>query len=419
MHQLETGTRQIGVIMGENNIVEKRIGVLDGIRAIAIGMVVWFHFWQQTWLTPYIDIPTKYTKFIGITEINLAGWIRYGSLFVDMLILLSAFCNFYPYARSIVLGETWPDTKTFYVKRAARILPSYYFILLVDLFCYILPEHKYQDAGFMWKDILTHIFCIAPNWTDTFRFSAFNGVLWTVQIEVIYYLAIPWIAKLFRKWTAATYGIMILVSVTSTAVILNCFTGRESNYVNNILTFMGVYANGMLCSILYVMWKKYVTENKYSQLAGTVISILCIFLMNGIVHKYDGDVDLSVVQLQTRLLQSFLFTLFLFSTACAGKYYQKIYSNRLMRIFCKFSYNLYLWHQLIAVWLKEKRIPYWSGDTPPNMTGDRIWQWKYQILILVVSAIVAVAVTYIIEIPSTRRLLERWNQKQKKEKKIA
>lgn len=182
---------------------------------------------------------------------------------------------------------------------------------------------------------------------------------------------------------------------------------------------MGVYANGMLCSILYVMWKKYVTENKYSQLAGTVISILCIFLMNDIVHKYDGDVDLSVVQLQTRLLQSFLFTLFLFSTACAGKYYQKIYSNRLMRIFCKFSYNLYLWHQLIAVWLKEKRIPYWSGDTPPNMTGDRTWQWKYQILILVVSAIVAVAVTYIIEIPSTRRLLERWNQKQKKEKKIA
>ncbi len=48
--------------MGENKI-ESRIGVLDGIRAIAIGMVVWFHFWQQTWLTPYLNIPTKYTKY--------------------------------------------------------------------------------------------------------------------------------------------------------------------------------------------------------------------------------------------------------------------------------------------------------------------------------------------------------------------
>ena len=70
------------------------VSVLDGIRAIAIGMVVWFHFWQQTWLTPYLRIPTEYTKYIGITEINLAGWVRYGFIFVDMMILLSAFCNF-------------------------------------------------------------------------------------------------------------------------------------------------------------------------------------------------------------------------------------------------------------------------------------------------------------------------------------
>ena len=84
--------------MDEKNRIENRIGVLDGIRAIAIGMVVWFHFWQQTWLTPYLRIPTEYTKYIGITEINLAGWVRYGFVFVDMMILLSAFCNFYPYA---------------------------------------------------------------------------------------------------------------------------------------------------------------------------------------------------------------------------------------------------------------------------------------------------------------------------------
>ena len=93
-------------------------------------------------------------------------------------------------------------------------------------------------------------------------------------------------------------------------------------------------------------------------------------------------------------------------TACAGEYYQKLYSNRVASLFCKFSYNLYLWHQMIAVWLKEKRIPYWSGDTPPNMTGDRVWQWKYQILIIVVSAAVAVAVTLIVEIPAARYLLK-------------
>lgn len=271
---------------------------------------------------------------------------------------------------------------------------------------YILPGHKYRNVGALCKDIVTHVFCVAPNWSDTYISTSFNGVLWTVQMEVIYYLLLPWIARLFRKWAFATYSVMLMISVTSTAVILNCFAGKERNYGNNILTFMGIYANGMLCCILYVMWKKYVTENKYSQLAGTVISVLCIFLMNGMIHKYDGDVNLQAVQLQSRLVQSFLFALFLFSTACAGEYYQKLYSNRVASLFCKFSYNLYLWHQMIAVWLKEKRIPYWSGDTPPNMTGDRVWQWKYQILIIVVSAAVAVAVTLIVEIPAARYLLK-------------
>ena len=271
---------------------------------------------------------------------------------------------------------------------------------------YILPWHKYRNVGALCKDIVTHVFCVAPNWSDTYISTSFNGVLWTVQMEVIYYLLLPWIARLFRKWAFATYSVMLMISVTSTAVILNCFAGKERNYGNNILTFMGIYANGMLCCILYVMWKKYVTENKYSQLAGTVLSVLCIFLMNGVIHKYYGDVNLQAVQLQSRLVQSFLFALFLFSTACAGEYYQKLYSNRVASLFCKFSYNLYLWHQMIAVWLKEKRIPYWSGDTPPNMTGDRVWQWKYQILIIVVSAAVAVAVTLIVEIPAARYLLK-------------
>ena len=88
--------------MDEKNRIENRIGVLDGIRAIAIGMVVWFHFWQQTWLTPYLRIPTEYTKDIGLTEINLAEWVRYGFVFVDMMILqFLSLCQIYCSGRGL------------------------------------------------------------------------------------------------------------------------------------------------------------------------------------------------------------------------------------------------------------------------------------------------------------------------------
>ena len=94
-----------------DNTVQKHIDVLDGIRAVAIVLVVWYHVWQQTWLTPYIVFDNKITKYFGISNINLATFVRYGAEFADMLILLSALSNFYPYARSILFGVDIPREK--------------------------------------------------------------------------------------------------------------------------------------------------------------------------------------------------------------------------------------------------------------------------------------------------------------------
>ena len=33
------------------------VGVLDGVRAAAILIVVWFHVWQQSWISPVWDTP--------------------------------------------------------------------------------------------------------------------------------------------------------------------------------------------------------------------------------------------------------------------------------------------------------------------------------------------------------------------------
>ena len=56
--------------MTNNNIhADKHIDVLDGVRAVAMLFVVWFHFWQQTWLTPYINLPagiTNITRYMGL-----------------------------------------------------------------------------------------------------------------------------------------------------------------------------------------------------------------------------------------------------------------------------------------------------------------------------------------------------------------
>lgn len=388
------------------NAVEKHIGVLDGIRAISIILIVWYHFWQQTWLTPYINFDNKWTKYLGITSIELASYVRYGFIFVDMLVLLSAFCNFYPYARAIVLCEEWPDTKEFYFKRAIRIFPSYFLSIFIVLFVFVLPENAYDNTAFMWKDILTKLTFTSGFFKDTVLLSKLNSVLWTVQIEVLYYILIPWLAKLFRRFPGITYVGLMLVNIVSINYILYHCEGMENLYVNHMLTFAGIYANGMLFSVLYVIWKKYGKENRFTGLAFTVLSFCCIVWFRNILLQYGTDVSTFVVQLKTRIGQSFLFSGFIFFTACACNWYQKILSNKLMRFVCAISYNLYIWHQFIAVKLKQYKIPYWYGENPPNMTGDKLWQWKYQILIIVVSVGVAVLFTYGFEIP-LRKFFER------------
>lgn len=381
----------------------KHIGVVDGIRALAIVFIAWYHIWQQSWLTPYVDLGIF--RRLGITMPSFSAWVRYGFVYVDILILISAFCNFLPYARSIVLGEPWPDTREFYLKRAARIFPSYYLCIAVFLFVFALPGGQYTDAGFMWKDILTRLTFTSPLWPGV---TMLNGVLWTVQIEVLFYLLLPWLAKAFQKYPVRTYLALLFIGILSSEYVVAHHFQALPYYVDHALTFTGVYANGMLVSTFFVYWKKHGTNALPFQLAATALSLCCFLWMGELLLQYESGENLQVVQLTTRLPQSMLFSVFIFSTACSVGLYQKLFSNRLMRFICAISYNLYIWHQVVAFKLKEFRIPYYEGSTPPNMLGDTDWQWKYQNRVIVLSLLIAVLLTYGFERPIRRYLLQKW-----------
>ena len=390
---------------------EKHIDVLDGVRAAAVGLVVWFHFWQQSWLTPRIVFPTDFTKYFGLTGINLEGFVRYGFLLVDLLILLSAFCNFYPYARGILLQEPWPDTRIFYLKRAGRILPSYYFCLLVSL-AVMLAEGKLTIDGFFWKDLLTHITCTSPLFPDTYLGTRFNGVLWTVQIEVLYYLLMPWIAKLFRRWPVWTCIGLWGCGIFSANYILYEKADMIRAFGNHMATFAGCYANGMLLCLLYITFRTRKAENRYTRLAATGAVLCCVVCLSRMMERL-GEGNLQAAQLQQRFGLSLVFSCFLLSLPFACRGVKLLFSNKVMGFLAAISYNLYIWHQYIAVKCKEHHIPFWEGDVPPNMTGDREWMWKYQILILVLSLAAAIIVTYGLERPLDKALRKLWKTREK------
>lgn len=382
--------------------VDRHIAVLDGVRVVAMGFVVWFHFWQQSWLTPRIAFPYSVGRHFNISSINIEGFVRYGFVFVDMLILLSAFCNFYPYARSILLGEPWPDTKTFYKKRAVRILPSYYLCLLVTVLI-SLAEGNLVINGYFWKDLIAHLTFTAPFFPDTFLSANFNGVLWTVQIEVLYYIAIPWLARLFGKAPVTTFFGLWLCGAASADYIILEKAEDIRVLVNHALTFAGCYANGMLLCMLYIILKGKNLENRYTRLAASVTAVGCVLYLNRMLTKL-GSGELQIVQLSQRFELSLVFSCFLLVLPFACRAFQWLFSNKAMVFLAGISYNLYIWHQYIAVKLKVWRIPFWEGDTPPNQLGDKVWMWQYQILIVAAALAAAVFFTYCFEKPAAKIL---------------
>ncbi|MDY3909806.1 MAG: acyltransferase [Eubacterium sp.] len=369
------------------------IGVLDGIRALAVLVVVWFHFWQQSWIMPHIG------------DVSL-DWIpRTGYLMVDMMIFMSGFCLFLPYARKMVYGERAQSVSEFYVKRAARILPSYYIAVAVALI-FALAMGAYASNQNMLKDLFAHIFLVHNFFPETYVMTQLNGVLWTVAVEAQFYLFFPLYAKAFQKKPILTYLGMIAIGLSSSYLIGQNFdTINQSLYVNHVLTFASVYANGLLAAWLYMVITKNRKRKTVEGVAGMVTACACVYVYYLLTTQLQASDNGQKWQVENRFLLSLLFMVFVLAVIFSARWFRKIFDNRIMVFLAGISYNLYIWHQYIAVKLKEFRIPFWEGDTPPNQSGDTVWQWQYMILCIILSLLVATAMTYLVERPLAKKIL--------------
>ena len=386
--------------MKNNDYETKYIKVLDGIRALSIMMIIWFHFWQQSWIMPHI----------GNFDLNFLP--RYGFLLVDMMILLSSFCLFLPYARSKIYQEEIPNTKEFYFNRFARIYPSYIISMIIAII-FIVLSSKTINLNFFIKDTITHLLFTHNFFQDILQNTNYFGVLWTLGVEVQFYLLFPYLAKKFIKRPLVTYFIMIIIGLISTLLIsLNVTEKNISLLVNHTLTFIPVYANGILAAWLYVKYTKNKNRFMKKDLFFTSISILCIILYGYICYSV-GTPNMFILQksqIDYRFILSIIFTIFIISTIMSYKKYRLIFENKIMKFIALISFNLYIYHQVIAVKLKEFRIPYWEGNTPPNMLGDTKWQWEYLILCIVISIIVAIIMTYLVERPIAKYLKNKYKK---------
>lgn len=405
----------------KDRISTSHIDVLDGIRAFSVFIVAFFHFWQQSWYNKVIYYP--WFDKIGLKEINLEWLWRTGYVFVDMLILLSGFLLFLPHARQMVEGKKLDSAASFYRKRVARILPSYYLSVLFLLFFSVIPKQSFSSIEHLKKDLFAQL-TFTQMFDPMTKNTMFNGVLWTVAVEVSFYIIFPLVAFFFKKKPVITYICMTLTSFVY--IQYKVLKAKDLGFmINQMPAFLGVFANGMMGALIFVHIANNYKREKYMSLVFTLVSILSLYMIRLMLKEsLAKSPNNQVWQVEYRYLLSLVFLMLVLSLSLSAKWLRFIFSNRFVRYLAAISYNFYIWHQIIAVKFKfgmgrdnQIRIPQWEGDRPPNFSGDKVWQIKYTLIILVTSLVVATLLTYFFERPMANLILGK--KKAKKIKKPA
>jgi len=172
-----------------NNVKRQRITAMDSLRGLAAFSVLVFH-WN------------------GILAAN-SSWVlaKIGHLGVDMFFVLSGFLV----SLSFLFTK---QLKNYFKKRLARIVPLAYSSLIIILVLKMTTGVVIFDWASI-KDFLIHL-----SFTQSFFVSHYYGnfpVMWTLSIELTFYLMVPVLFFLGRKNLKVFLGLLLVLLVSNFA----------------------------------------------------------------------------------------------------------------------------------------------------------------------------------------------------------
>jgi peptidoglycan/LPS O-acetylase OafA/YrhL len=186
------------------------IATVEGLRGVAVLWVVLFHFC----VVRSTGASDPWIAFVDAIR-PLAVVIRNGYLGVDLFFLITGFLLALPWFRNAARAMPPPSATAFYERRLRRIVPAYY-VQLAFLFFVVLPlirglMYWRQDLGFLLFNLGAHATFLHYTSPITSASLSLNGPLWTLALEMQYYLLLPLIAPFFVRapWRAALALILV------------------------------------------------------------------------------------------------------------------------------------------------------------------------------------------------------------------
>jgi peptidoglycan/LPS O-acetylase OafA/YrhL len=306
------------------------VPALDGLRGLAVLLVMAHHF--------LMNLPAT-----GTGDTLLLNFLRAGWFGVDLFFVLSG----YLITGILLDAKNRPHAiRTFYVRRALRIFPLYFGILILVLLLapWVLPASTDGPLRHAFPALLlyfSNFYQASGGWVEG-HYLAFSH-LWSLAIEEHFYLLWPWIIALTP---ARRLPALCLIAFSTVALARAAFLGAFHGDPNAAYLLTPFRCDGLLLGGLLAALHRttnLATLHRPAALittTGTALLALTIALHQGLPRPDSAPASL----LYSLLALYFAALLTLTLTFPAARTFFEIPA---LRTLGKYSYGLYLFHWLL------------------------------------------------------------------------
>jgi peptidoglycan/LPS O-acetylase OafA/YrhL len=325
---------------------------VDGLRFIAISAVLFHHL-----LAMFLsgsgrshEVHTYAQWFAAADQSWLVTLAYCGHFGVNLFFVISGFILALPFAKRAFNQQAAPALKSYYLRRVTRIEPPY----LLSLIVIFLIHWKQWGVGPQ----------LIPNLIASFfyshgliygRESAINGVAWSLEIEIQFYLLTPLLVLMFRLRNAAARRALLVALIVGFGLLSQwvIYPSGSARLQLTLLNFAHYFLTGFLLVDLYLTGR---LRSSDKRLSWDVVTLGAAAAIVATLSRYGQYYFL--LPLMVGLLYAGFFL---------GKMSNAFARARWIVIIGGMCYTIYLYHILIISNLMTKTMPLASISRPFNL----------------------------------------------------
>lgn len=307
------------------------IPVIDGLRFLAILMVVFFH------VNAYIQEKSQTIAFNSTESYLSANIFVYGHQGVQLFFVISGFILAMPFMRqSFGQNDKQISLKQYFLRRLTRLEPPYFVSTLVlFLVLAIFVSEKYS-----YNDLLASLFA-SLFYLNNFLFPGesprINSVTWSLEVEIQFYLLAPFLVWcLCTVKRRVTRRLLILMLIIAFAVLSWLLETVLQIRAISLANFFQYFLAGVLVCDIYLLDSD---EMRFDGFWYFFLGVFLLLFLTSVEHSQTSHLLLKIV-----------------SPLAIGTFYLIVFGNRFWKRFFSISaltviggmcYTIYLLHYSI------------------------------------------------------------------------